>query len=1095
MEFRILGPLEVSSDAGDVPLGGAKKRALLAALLLHANEAVSVERLVDELWPASPPKTAEKTVRVYVSQLRKALDGDGRLERHGRGYMLKLDDDDLDATRFEALITEGRDHLAAGKPDRAAVTLTNALGLWRGPPLADFVYEPFAQSAIARLEERRLVCLEERIEADLALGRHEDVVAELEALVRDHPLRERLRGQLMLALYRSGRQSEALDVYQSTRRTLVEEVGLEPGPSLQALERQILNQDSALAAPRRETARVGAGRRPAWLFVAGGALVLAAALAAVLVEVVGSDEAKLTSIAANAVGVVDPDTNRLVAQIPVERTPTAIATGLDAVWVVNADDQTVSRINPETSAVVDSIPVRGGPAGVAVCKGAVWVANGLDGTVSRIDPTTNQEAQTIPVGNGPSGVACGEGAVWVTNSADDTVTRIDPDTGRPSKTFAAVVGASGVAVGFGRVWVVSPPSGTVVALDPRSGQVLQTIGVGVDPNAVAVGAGAVWVANRASSTVTKITPQTQTEVAAVKDTIAVGRGPEGVAADTESVWVARGAQGTLIRLDPSTGGIIKRVPLGNPARGVALTPQGVFAVVGSTGREHRGGVLRAIGKGVLSIDPALAYDLGSLAVFAMTNDGLVGFRKVGGVQGAQLVPDLADELPTAADGGRSYTFRVRQGIRYSSGKLVQPDDFRRALQRVFELGSPGAPYYDGIVGADRCQKGTPCDLSRGIVTDRAARTVRFLLTAPDSDFLAKLALNFAFAVPEGTPARDLGIHSFPATGPYKIAQYRPKANTLRLVRNRRYRQWSADAQPQGYPDAISLSWAAASHARVRAVVRGAADIGAMGALPKAELDVLAARYRSQLRLNSTFSTTSFFLNSRVPPFDDLRVRRAVNQAFDRGAFTRQLGGVPTCQILPPNFPGYRPSCPYLQGGPRAIDTARRLVRSSGTTGARVIVWWPKCPECPVAGVGLYLVSVLDSLGFRASLRTVRGVDPYFDKVFDRRVRAQSGFSIWFADYPSAVGVIPPQFSCAGEGNIAGFCDRSIDAEMGRATALQAQDPPAATLLWQRIEHELLAQAPVVPAYNGPNVDFVSKRVGNYQYNPQWGALLDQMWVR
>ena len=248
MEFRILGPLEVSSDTGDVQLGGAQKRALLAVLLLHANEAVSVERLVDELWPESPPKTAEKTVRVYVSQLRNALD-DGRLERHGRGYMLRLDGDDLDAARFEALLTEGRDQLAAGEPDRAAVTLTNALALWRGPPLADFAYEPFAQTAIARLEQRRLVCLEERIEADLALARHEDVIAELEALVRDHPLRERLRGQLMLALYRSGRQAEALEVYRDGRRLLVDELGIEPGEELRRLERAILEQDASLAGP------------------------------------------------------------------------------------------------------------------------------------------------------------------------------------------------------------------------------------------------------------------------------------------------------------------------------------------------------------------------------------------------------------------------------------------------------------------------------------------------------------------------------------------------------------------------------------------------------------------------------------------------------------------------------------------------------------------------------------------------------------------------------------------------------------------------------------------------------------------------------
>jgi peptide/nickel transport system substrate-binding protein len=480
-----------------------------------------------------------------------------------------------------------------------------------------------------------------------------------------------------------------------------------------------------------------------------------------------------------------------------------------------------------------------------------------------------------------------------------------------------------------------------------------------------------------------------------------------------------------------------------------------------------------------------------MSVVGMTNDGLVGFRHVGGVQGTQLVPDLAAELPTPADGGKSYTFRARQDIRYSNGELVQPDDFRRALERVFELkNSPGASYYRGIVGAKRCKQGTPCDLSRGIVTDRAARTVRFLLTAPDADFLAKLAMTFAFAVPAGTPARDVGIHPVPATGPYKIAQYRQKTKTLRLVRNPRFRQWSPDAQPQGYPDAISWSWAADAPAQVRAVERGAADFALVEGLTKAEQDALAARYRSQLRTNLQLSTVYFFLNTRVPPFDDLRVRRAVNHAFDREAFTRLRGGFPTCQILPPNIAGYRRTCPYLQGGgARAIDTARRLVRSSGTTGARVIVWAPS----PVAKEGSYMVSVLGSLGFHASLKTLPGYGPYFDKVYDPRVRAQIGWANWGADLPFPVGFIPAMFRCADPNNLGDFCDLSIDAQMGRAQ--QAQDPWSATLLWQRIEREILAEAPVVPASNPLGVRFLSKRVGNYQYNPQWGALLSQLWVK
>ena len=828
------------------------------------------------------------------------------------------------------------------------------------------------------------------------------------------------------------------------------------------------------------------------------AAIVGAALGVLLTQ--GGGATASASVGANAVGVIDSKSGKIVSEIPVGAAPGEVAAGPDAIWVTNANDNTVSRIDPSTNDVRQTIRVGGGPAGVAVGEGAVWVANGLEGTVSRIDSTTNQVVQTITVGNGPSGVAYGEKAVWVTNSADGTVSQIDPDTGRVTRTLPAVIGASGVAVGFRRVWIVSPSSGSVVALDPRSGQVLQRIGVGVDPDAVAVGADAVWVANRADDTVSKIDPR----AAAVKNTIQVGRGPEGIAAEPEGVWVANGADGTLSRIDPSSGAIVKTVRLDNPPRGVALVPQGVYVAVRSTGSEHRGGTLRVLSEfGPESLDPALTGPFG-WSFLLMTNDGLVGFRRVGGVQGTQLVPDLAVSLPTPTDTGKTYTFQVRPGIYYSNGKLVQPDDFKRAIERLFKVGAfEAGEYYGGIVGADRCAMGKSCDLSRGIVTDRAARTVSFHLRAPDADFLAKLALPAAFAVPAGTPAHDVGTRPIPATGPYRIAEYRKKTKTLRLVRNRAFREWSADAQPQGYPDSISLSWRSGpdASAQARAVERGAADVALSltPVLPEPQLDLLATRHPSQLHMSTAFSTSYYFLNTRVPPFDDVRVRRAVNSAFDREAFVRLLGRAfaPTCQILPPNFPGYRSTCP-LSGGVTGLDSARRLVRSSGTAGARVTVWVPS----PIAEQGRYMVSVLDSLGYRARIESV-DFGAYFDKVLDSRVRAQTGYYSWNAGFPSAADFIPPQFSCAAfvraspqqNSNLSEFCDRSIDAQMKRAAAVQVQDPAAATALWQQVEQALLAQAPVVPTYNQRIVDFVSKRVGNYQYNPQWGVLLDQLWVK
>jgi DNA-binding SARP family transcriptional activator len=246
VEYRILGPLEVEENGQARQLGGAKQRALLAVLLVHANEVVSADRLIESVWGEHRPATAAKTLQVHVSRLRKALGRAGRLESRAGGYVLELTAGELDLDRFRELVAEGVRALERNQPRAAGELLREALALWRGPPLADFVYDSFAQAEIGRLDELRLEAVERRIEADLALGRQRAVIGELEALVREHPLRERLCGHLMLALYRSGRQAEALEVYQAARSALVEELGIEPGRPLRELHQQILRQETAL---------------------------------------------------------------------------------------------------------------------------------------------------------------------------------------------------------------------------------------------------------------------------------------------------------------------------------------------------------------------------------------------------------------------------------------------------------------------------------------------------------------------------------------------------------------------------------------------------------------------------------------------------------------------------------------------------------------------------------------------------------------------------------------------------------------------------------------------------------------------------------
>src|SRR5215217_5791528 len=259
MDFHILGPLEVLDEGRAIPLGGSRQRALLALLLLHANETLSMDRLIDELWGERAPPTAAKLVHVQISRLRKALAAGGANDDAGagmvvtreRGYELRLERGQLDSQRFEDLVAAGGHELAAGRPDRALSALERALSLWRGAPLADVAYERFAQSEIGRLEELRVSAIEQLVDVQLALGRHAEVIGRLHALIGEHPFRERLRAQLMLALYRCDRQADALQAYQDARRALVEELGIEPGDRLRELERAILAHDPALALPAR----------------------------------------------------------------------------------------------------------------------------------------------------------------------------------------------------------------------------------------------------------------------------------------------------------------------------------------------------------------------------------------------------------------------------------------------------------------------------------------------------------------------------------------------------------------------------------------------------------------------------------------------------------------------------------------------------------------------------------------------------------------------------------------------------------------------------------------------------------------------------
>lgn len=554
MEFRILGPLEVVDDGRMLRLGSGRQLAVVAVLLLHANEAVSVDRLVDELWGDSAPPTAAKIVRNSASLLRKEL-GD-RLVTSPPGYLLRVEEGELDSERLEHAVESG-----------SLENLTDALALWRGPPLSQFAYEPFAQNEIARLAELRLAAVEARVDAQIALGRHERVITELEPLLQQHPLREGPYGQLMLALYRSGRQAEALEVYQRARRSLDEQLGIEPGPSLRELERKILNQDESLAAPPGAIqAAAPSMRRPVALAVAAFVLVAVGAAAFVATRDSGGG---LSEVRPNHVGVIDQETNDIVAAVPVGIRPGPVAAGAGSVWVGNLEDRNLTRIDPQERSAAAAVSLGDRtPTGLAVGAGAVWVVHGLRGELSRVEPQFGRVTQTIAVTErSPTGsVAVGAGYVW-TAYGDSTLARIQPTSVRPSGSALTGLIPAAVVVGSGNVWVVNSGDATVQRFNPTTFEegAIRTISVGARPAGIAYGEGALWVANRGDDTVTRIDPSTHATV-----DIRVGDEPAGVAVGAGAVWVANSGAGTVSRIDPATNEVVRMIDVGNAPAGIAV---------------------------------------------------------------------------------------------------------------------------------------------------------------------------------------------------------------------------------------------------------------------------------------------------------------------------------------------------------------------------------------------------------------------------------------------------------------------------------------------------------------------------------------------
>jgi ABC-type transport system substrate-binding protein/DNA-binding SARP family transcriptional activator/streptogramin lyase len=1139
LRFQMLGATRVTLNGSAVNLGGPQQRAVLALLLINADSPVPVAHIADALWGERPPPGSATTIQTYVFHLREALEPDRPrgaparvLVRELGGYRLITRNAVMDTREFEDLARSGVACVRNGTHEQALRELDAALDLWRGHVLADVSELEAVAPVAARLNELRLTATEARMDALLALGRHSLVVGELDELIAANPLRERLHAQQMLALYRCGRQADALAAYRHLRQVLDEEIGVDPSPPLSELHQAILTHDASLtdgvtadATPVGAPGRVSSNapavkRRPTqWrVLIASAAALIVVAGAGVAVVATHGQRSSLGALPPNSVGLIHTD-GSLHDAVPVGQSPTAITFAAGSLWVANGGTNTVMRIDPRAQIVVREVAVGADPVAIAATGSDVWVVNASDGTVDRINTNVNRVVgKPIKVGNQPGAIAAGPSGVWVANTGDDTVQHIDPDSSEADPAIAVGGGPDGVlAADADSVWVANGLDGTVSHLDVRTGAVRPPIHVGTGPTGLTFMDGAVWVTNSLEQSVSRIDPALGT-VDTIPD---VGDGPTAAAGDGRFLWVAASHSATVARIEPKSRSV-RRIGIG--ASPTAITTVGSSVYVASrafAAAGHFGGTL-TVGNNMLpgttyGIDPANLYYYWTTAAERFVYDGLITYRAADGAAGYTLVPDLAARMPDVSQDGKTYTFTVRPGIHYSTGRIVQPQDFARGFRRVFTVGGGGNPgLFSGVVGATGClAHPAACDLSRGVIADDAHQRLTIHLVAPDSDFLHKLTY-FVVPTPPGTSPKQVTT-PLPGTGPYQIKAAFTRPNPVdrhpevvfdTLVRNRYFRQWSFAAQPPGYPDVIKFHEYSDAEKATNDVQAGTIDITRIPDGDTAKLVHVIARLqlRNPDRLHAVALPGAWWewLNTQVPPFDNQLARQAVNYAIDREQVIKDVFGPgvvrPSCQILPANFPSFEWYCPYTRAGPDPYNgpdlaKARRLVKQSGTNGTPVTVYGVIGGASDRALLADFAQALRD-IGYRVSTRTVPDNDASYASLSDPRHGVQIwGKDGWIADYPSADTFYDPLISCRVKNmRAAGFCNRHIDdlATVARVTALT--DPNKSRRLWKEIDRLVTDQAPWVTLGSELFFHFTGSRVGNYQSTP-FNPLYDQLWVK
>jgi peptide/nickel transport system substrate-binding protein len=536
---------------------------------------------------------------------------------------------------------------------------------------------------------------------------------------------------------------------------------------------------------------------------------------------------------------------------------------------------------------------------------------------------------------------------------------------------------------------------------------------------------------------------------------------------------------------------------------------GSSAAPASFQAQHKGGTLHLVAKAAAgTLDPQINYTLQYWQLYQAMYDGLLAFKKVNGQGSFTVVPDLAEKMPEVSDGGKTYTFTLRKGVKFSTGAPVTPADVVASFTRIFTVSSPTAgTFYNGIVGADACIK-TPagCKLPQGVVGDDAAGTVTIHLTAPDPEFPYKLAVPHATILPKGSPATDAGSKPLPTTGPYMVASYDPN-RALKMVRNPHFTEWSHDAQPQAYSDEIDETFGLTVEAEVTAVENGQAD-WVYDPPPADRLNEIGSKYANQAHVNPLTAMWYLAMNTHLAPFDNVKARQAVNWALDRAAAVSLYGGAklaqPVCTFLPPGFPGHVDDCQYTKGGGKTwqapdVAKAKQLVQESGTAGQPVAIV-TQDDEVNKA-IGENVQSMLNAIGYKATLKPI-SANIQFTYIQNTNNKVQISLTSWYQDYPAASDFLNVLASCASYHpgsdssiNISGFCDKPIDAQMQEALKTEQTSMTDADAQWGKIDQAVMAKAAIAPVFTPKLIDFTSSRVGNYQFSKQFYMLVSQLWVK